>query len=203
MAAQISLVKLGESHYYSLIRSAIESWPKEVMGEVYGKTHSSILKATNIYEFVTARRRPTSVSYGNNEAMKRLRRLDEVITRNKYLKSKLLGGFHTHVINRSNRTLTRKQQNTLSKEDIEFIKGEMEIAGLGEWIEILVRIEKKSYLSPKKPSKTLTYKGKKMRINLIDLPHSGYDITFSAFHINRDSKVKELEIRNGEMIKSS
>ncbi len=174
MAAEISLVKLGESHYYSLIRSAIESWPKEVMGEVYGKTHSSILKATNIYEFVTARRRPTSVSYGNNEAMKRLRRLDDVITRNKYLKSRLVGGFHTHVINRSNRTLTRKQQNTLSKEDLEFIKDEMAIAGLVEWIEILVRIEKKTYISPKKPSKTLTYRGKKMRIALVDLPHSGY-----------------------------
>ncbi|PIN89299.1 hypothetical protein COU60_04035 [Candidatus Pacearchaeota archaeon CG10_big_fil_rev_8_21_14_0_10_34_76] len=201
--AIISLIKLGESHYYSLIRAAIESWPREVMGEIYGKRHSDTLRITNVYEFVTAKRLPTSVSYGNDEAIKRLRRLDEVIRRNKYLKSKLVGGFHTHVIGRSNRDLLRKEQNSLSKDDLNFIKDEMNIAGLNEWIEILVRIERKTYSTIKRPSKTLTYSSKKMKIKIRDFPHQGYDITFSAFHIDKNLKVKEIKIRNGEMLKSA
>lgn len=201
MSKKISSIKLSESCYYTILRSVIESWPREVMGEIYGKKESHV-KASHAYQFVTAERKPTYVSYGNNEAINRLRRLDHVISRDKYLKNKLIGGFHSHVITRSNRGLHRRDQNSLSKEDLEFIRQELEMSGKEEWIEVLIRVEKKDYSTPAKEGKKVTFLGKKMKIIIRDRPLEGYELTFSAFHISKDMKVSEIKIRNGAMTKS-
>ncbi len=197
--AKILSVKLNESSYYTMIRSVIESWPKEVMGEIYGKEKNGVFFISNAYQFVTAARKPTSVSYGNYEAVSRLRSLDELVKRKKYFRNKIVGGFHSHVINRSNRELPRSKQNSLSTEDLEFIKHEMASAGASEWIEVLIRIERKEYSSKNGTGKSVIHLAKKMKILLKDKPTEGYDITFSAFYIDKNMKVRELKVRNGAM----
>lgn len=183
-----SLVKLAKSGFYNLLRTGIESFPREATGHLYGERIGRSLVIHNSYPLQTATRKPTEVFYGNCAAVKRLKRLDEATG------NYLVGGFHSHIkCENDEKPLLR-----LSKSDISFIEDDMKAFGFSSWLEIVLRLKTLDYSNPKPLCLELSEQKKKLNVTIADTLNHSYQAVLCAYLLLRvkgKTRIKELKIR--------
>lgn len=190
MPNKIKLIELAGSCYYNMLRTVVEESPREPTGYLYGIKERGKIIVVNAYPIQTAKRNPTSVSYGNGAAIERLRKLDKVILSNAKSGTSIIGGYHGHGPETMNK-LTKEKD-----EDLDFIRTEeMTPRGLESWIEIILKVEQKEYQRAMQLGEFIRQKNKRIETRIQDEPYHSYRITLSAHLINKDMKVKEIKIK--------
>ncbi len=195
-------VELAGSCYYTMVRSAVEIFPRETTGDLLGKKIKNVYLMLNAYPFQTAKRKFTEVSYGNNKAVKRVRNLDQSINKLRGLGTNLLGQYHSHTPDLKNKNIKGRYIKTkLSKSDVGFIKDELDELNKSYWIELTLNIKDKKYKRQQEKGEShLAYKRntKKLEVKIIDTKFHGYNIIISAYRVTlKDEKVdvKELTVK--------
>ena len=186
---QAKIIELTGSCYYNMLRATVESFPKETTGYLYGVEKDGKYIIFNAYPIQTAIRNPTSVSYGNEAAIKRLRRLENAIGANSRSKTFLIGGYHSH---------PKNSTNYLSEKDTEFIEDEITNLNKNEWVEILLKLKSKNYKKSMEIGEFLKNSNKKLEIIIRDYSLHGYNITLSAYRIIKNFQniaIEELKIK--------
>jgi hypothetical protein len=188
---QPKTLELAGSAYYNMLRSCIESWPREVQGDLFGKNQRADdgFQILNAYPIITSKRKRESVSYGNNAAVLRLRRLDEAVSGIDDLsKTSFIGEYHSHTTGEGCRP------NVLSDNDLHFVHDEMKVWGKEKWIEILLEIRERKYRKNTALGQRAREYKKKMGVLLRDDLDHGYAITISGFLIDDDMRLQELKV---------
>ena len=175
----------------TLISSAIEVYPRETMGLLWGTSRQrkfegkkrKVLSVKSVYPVQTADRKYTKVGWGPDMAKERL--LNSV----KGLNIGVLGEYNSH---------TRTPSSAhLSPDDHEYYENEIYFGRniLGkDWIELLIRINEKDNKSNKSSIRS-KYTYQKAERFLIDLPPRTYDLTLSGWFI--ESSDDEISSRKG------
>ena len=202
----IQKVELSGSCYYNMIRSIVESWKKEAAGYLFGRFEGRKAIMINAYPLLTTKRTKNYVSYDiKHKPIRRLRSLDKAISRNGDSDTGLIGGFHSHIVEKGYET---RPLNDLSKEDKNFIIDEMrELDNKDEeefcntWIEIILRINARKY-SRREIGETITEFDRKLGITIRDSVDHGYRMVITGYRLTRDNertkkvKASELKVRN-------
>ncbi|MDP1695765.1 MAG: hypothetical protein Q8L29_02550 [archaeon] len=185
----LKYLELTKSGLYNLLRTGIESTPREATGQLYGgEQRNGSLIIHNSYPLQTATRKPTEVSYGNGEAVKRLKRLDEATG------DYLIGGFHTHIKNDGEEKPCLK----LSSSDIEFIETDMDNFKISNWVEIILRLKSLNFQYPQKTNILIKENPKKLIARIVDSPNHGYQAILCAYSLIRENgktKISELKVK--------
>lgn len=189
-------VELSGSCYYNMLRSIIETFPRESTGDLLGKKNKNLYLMINSYPIQTSERKYTKVYYGNSQAIKRIRRLNKAVNKLRGLGTNLLGGYHSHTIN----GLNKINMNTLGRGDKDFIEGELKELKKDYWIEILLNISSKNYSRKQKRGEYVKYRNGKLDIRIVDEEFHRYNITLSAYKLIKNNngeglKVKKLKVR--------
>ena len=129
-------LRLSTNALDTIIRTVVESGPLEPMGYIFYKKRGSGYSIESAYPLITADRKPTQVSYGNQEAINRLRKLCEAMKASG--RNFLIGGYHSHPLREKD---DARRTNRLSLSDLDFLDGDMQIFHQESWIELLVKIE--------------------------------------------------------------
>lgn len=184
-------VELTGSSYYTMLRSVIETIPRESSGDLLGRKLNKDYICINAYPIQTAKRKPNSVRYDDYEAVKRVRALNKAVNILGGLGTYLLGGYHSHVCKNGN------VESVLSEGDIKHIKDELDELSKNYWIEITLNIRERKYQKPKKTGEFVIRYPRKLRVILRDEERHGYDITFAAYKVTnlKKPRIKELKVR--------
>ncbi len=181
-------VKLTKSGLYNILRAGIESIPREATGQLYGAQRNGSLIVCNSYPLQTAMRKPTEVSYGNGEAVKRLKRLDEATG------NYLIGGFHTHIKDDGEEKPCLK----LSPGDIDFIETDMDNFKISQWVEIVLRLKSLNFQHLKREAcLKIRENPKKLIARIVDSPNHGYQAILCAYFLSRangKTEITELKV---------
>lgn len=181
-------VELAGSCYYNMIRSLVESYSRESTGDLIGKKHKNRFIMLNSYPILTAKRKPTEVSYENKEAINRLKRMDKALNKLGGLGNRTIGGYHCHFYKED------EIREGLKKGDREFIKDELSESKRKYWIEVLLTAKARKYEKPKETGEFFIAYKKKLRVILRDIPFHAYDIIISAYKVDENSRIKELKV---------
>jgi len=174
----------------SLIASAIEVYPRETTGLLIGKVANRKIEKKNqtmailqvAYPIQTASRKFSEVNPLENKSAF-LRTFSSVVV---VPGLHLLGEYHSHP----------DKLAKLSNDDIGYIADRLDdIYKQGEfllessrWLEIVLRIVKKEYRTPKDPGWSYSDYNQKARCVVRISANKGFDVTFGAFWIYRDGK---------------
>jgi hypothetical protein len=173
-------IDLCGSCYYNMIRTVVESYPKESTGYLYGEQIRNKIILYNAHPIQTAIRGLKSVAYANGAAIQRLRKLDKAVG------AFLRGGYHSH---------PKDESGYLTKGDLNFIEDEMDELNRESWIEIILRVNTIDYSRHNEVGEFFQDHTNKLSTIIRDDPLHGYKITLSAFKIDEDQKVQELQIK--------
>lgn len=186
-------LEITGSCYYNILRSVVELLPIEGSGDIVGKRNLTTHIAINSYPIQTATRKPSSVEYGDEKALKRVRDFNKAVNYKGGLGTYLLGGYHSHV-----RHKREKINNGLSKTDLNYIEGELTDLKMNYWIEIVLNVKKRKPQKNKKPAYSLVEYPRKLKAIISLNPKEKYEIHFSAYKVTRRAgkiRVKELKIK--------
>jgi len=168
---KLKAIELADSSYFNIVRSAVECPSKEATGYLFGVLSPKHFIIHNAYPVITAERKNSEVSYGNESAIKRLHNLDRVIRESDSSAPYLVGGYHTH---------PAPDDGGLSELDDEFVKDEMSKLDMSKWIEILVLIGNKKFKNRREEGESLTSREGRLNVSIRDAPRHGYSMTLSA-----------------------
>ena len=175
-----------------LISSAVEVYPRETMGLLWGvkeykklsRKRKRVLSVKAVYPIQTARRTLTSVDWGNKSAKVRL------LNTLRSIRVGIIGEFHSHT------KVGAVAQP--SSEDLRYYLRESlagrEIIGK-DWIEMVIRISEYKVDPSQKEPVYGNYKYRKAERFHVRLSDKAYDITLSAWFIK--SKNGRLTTRQG------
>lgn len=121
-------VELAGAAYYNMIRSAVEVYPREGGGNLFGKVLQRKIVIVNAYPLQTMERMPSSVKYGDESAVVKLRSLEETISANG-MKTRQIGGYHSH---------PRDDDVHPSSYDRRFAQRELEELNSNYWLEMIL-----------------------------------------------------------------
>lgn len=121
-------VELSGAAYYNMIRSAVEVYPREGGGNLFGKVLQKKIVIVNAYPLQTMKRMPSSVEYGDESAVVKLRSLEDAISANG-VKTKQIGGYHSH---------PRDDDINPSPHDSKFAQRELEELNSDYWLEMIL-----------------------------------------------------------------
>ncbi len=121
-------VELSGAAYYNMIRSAVEVYPLEGGGNLFGKVLQKRIITVNAYPLQTMKRMPSSVEYGDESAVVRLRSLEDAISANG-VKTKQIGGYHSH---------PRDDDINPTPRDSKFARLELEELNNDYWLEVIL-----------------------------------------------------------------
>ncbi len=185
----VESVELAGSAYYNMLRSIIETIPRESMGDLLGRKFNNEYICINAYPMQTANRKLGSVNYDESDekAVDRVRSVNKTSNRLGGLGTYLIGGYHSHI----------NSTNKLSDSDIKHIIAELDELKKDYWIEITLALKEKRYPNPKQTGEFVKEYARKLRVTLRDTQNHGYDITISAYKVTNPKKprVKELKVR--------
>ena len=186
LEAKVERVKLTEDCYSNMIRSTVETGSREVLGDLIGKKWGSNFILAHAYPIQTAERKPTAVSYGNDSARERLRRLNRVLGD---LGCSIIGQYHSHIF-----APEEERDNSLSQDDVNFSVQEMEALSLSSSVEIVLGVKSRNYKTRHKVGESIRQYPKGLRVILRDDLFHCYDIFISAFLVSKNKKIKELKV---------
>ncbi len=167
-----------------LVSSAVEVYPRETMGLLWGvkeykklgRKKRRVLSVKAVYPIQTARRAPTSVDWGNKSAKIRL------LNTLRGIRVGIIGEFHSHT------KVGAVAQP--SSEDLRYYLRES-LAGrkiIGkDWIEMVIRISEYKVDSFQKETVYGNYRYRKAERFHVRLSDKTYDITLSAWFIKPKS----------------
>ena len=183
-----SKVEIAKASLYNMIRSVIETFPREATGDLFGFHEQDSLIVTNAYPLITSKRAPTTVGYGNKNARVRLRKLEGALA-NGNGHTIRIGGYHSHI--------GREMSCELTKLDTDFISEEFEDSRFQDksWLEVLLHIRREKYQRPIDPKVIFRQYAKKLYILVRDEPYQGYAITLATFKVRKDGHVQEHPLR--------
>lgn len=176
---------LTENSLFNMVRSVVETYPKESMGFSWGYPHEDSLILTNSFPVQTAKRAASNVSYSDMGIAKRLRNLDFSISSKGNSDFLLVGGYHSH-------PGPSKIYGLLSKGDLGFIEEEIENYFLDFWIENLLTIKDIEYKKRVKTGYQLTKKGRDILMTIRTQPKLAYKISVKSFLVDMEGKPKKL-----------
>ena len=185
-------VELSRSCYYTMLRSIVETLPRESTGDLLGRKLNEHFICVNSYPIQTANRKPKSVVYNDEKAVKRVRNLNRIVNSLGGLGTYLLGGYHSHV-QRKDETIER----ILSHNDIKHASQELNEQKKHYWIEIILNIKEKKYQEQNQTGEFVTEHKRKLRVILRDTLNHAYEITISAYKVTnpKKPKIRELKVR--------
>lgn len=178
---------LSKSAYNNMIDSVVEKRPKEPTGFWFGeKINENDLGIFSAYAVQTAKSTDTNVWYGNQEAIKRLRKLYSL--RKELSNGKLyIGGFHSHT--------KENWPNGLSEDDFDFIKDEMKLLQQEDWVEMIIKIENKNYEKEMPIGEVRRPIKNNLQVRIYDEENHGYKLTFFGYHLDKNLKITPLKVR--------
>jgi hypothetical protein len=125
----------------TLALSAIEVFPNETGGQLWGKINGEIYYPEMIYPLQTGKRSPRSFDSGNQSAIKRIKDI-ELALRGEPFKTRFLGEYHSHC----GREVSRQP----SPKDLDAFDYLMKDRSQNYWLEVITNIER---FSTEKPTK--------------------------------------------------
>jgi len=186
-----SLILLSKNSHKGMI-----SYVVEVIKEPTGYLIGSLGKRNRVYTvrpIQTADRKKEQVSHGNYAAVKRVKLLEKVWERS----GEYIGGFHAHIVKEGDRT---RVSSILSDDDIKDIEREMKEMKKDSWIEVLLKFQEREFERKQKIGEVVSTRGRKLDCRIVDTPYHSYDITFSAYLIDKNLKVIPLTIRDEKIV---
>src|SRR3989344_2481676 len=171
-------IELKNSAYMNLLRAVLESASCEPTGFLFGYKSGDKCIFVNAYPVISAERTPTSVSYGNLNAIARVRNFHNFMHKLGSRETKWIGGFHSHPYKAGNSLSALTQ---LSKDDLEFIQNEMKAHKKDYWIEVIARFKEKKAMNKWKTGKRIRFLKNKASIIIADTQYHKYKIILSAY----------------------
>ncbi len=196
-------VEISDEAFYNMIRTAVEVYPREGSGNLFGKlpTRRSQLNrgyqrkrilVRNAYPMQTTRRMPKSVKYGDDLAVARLRSLEHAISANG-LPTNFIGGYHSH---------PKCEYFFPSQRDSDFIEQETGELNRDHWLEIILAAD----LERNKKHEFGEHTEAKMWYLETHLWYSirhGYHIKIGAFLFAKNGNWRQLRIKKMNRIAAS
>jgi proteasome lid subunit RPN8/RPN11 len=177
-------VDLKANCYYNMLRSVIETFPRESTGDLIGKKNRDYFTMSNAYPIQTSQRKPTQVTYGNNQARKRLINFNHAVDLGG-LWPRVIGGYHSH----PNGIMAK-----LGDSDLEFIQEEMEMLKRKYWIEIILLIKSIDYSRPREIGEFLREQNSHLKLVMVDTPNHAYHITLFTYKVDEKNVAKKLAL---------
>jgi proteasome lid subunit RPN8/RPN11 len=183
------VVEIAGSCYYNILRSVVEVWPREVIGDLIGKRIRDRFILVNAYPWQTAVRKPTEAFHGNYAARRRVVEVMKAVNRRGGLGFSIIGYFHSHVF-----TPREKRWSLLGKtHDRAFFSDDMRQVNRNESVVIIASVRAKRYKKRQRPGEYISEYKKSLRVLLRDKPYHGYDIILSAFFLSLRGSSRELK----------
>ena len=161
---------LSQSAFNTITRAVIESSPCETTGYLYLSRADIAWYVEEAQPIITAKRKKSSVEYGKPKAIKRLHRLQKILTPNC-----LVGGFHSHP--------NTFYEAELSRGDVDFSRAEMKRSQQENWLELIVKTESMKTKNEYKPSIQVHQKEKNVFVRIQDKENHTYTLEFAAYLI--------------------
>ena len=182
-------VNIFDDCFWNLVRTGgelVNYW--ETMGYLIGRRHRNVIDVVNISPIHTAEKGKRSVGYGNGQARKRYRIMNDAITQFAQRRGKegykLIGQFHCHA------GPSDEYEIGLNKEDdLRFIEDELHDFSLNEWLEIITFTTMRKYTRPKGVDKVLKVYPRRLKI-IIRNENVGFHTRIAGFWIYRDGEQK-------------
>lgn len=189
-------VEVSDEAFYNMIRTAVEVYPREGSGNLFGKlsTRRSQLNlfggyqrkrilVRNAYPMQTTRRMPNSVEYGDDFAVARLRSLEHAISANG-LPTNFIGGYHSH---------PKDEDFFPSQRDSNFIEQEIEELNRDHWLEIILAARRERNRLHRFGEDTMT-RSSHLETTFWYSIRYGYHFAIGAFLFDRKGKCRQLRI---------
>lgn len=184
-------ITLSKNELITLVRSAIEGWPRETAGKIYGDVDRNSAEITHAYPITIAKKRGLRSFSFSDAARNRISAFDRAIGKKKPSAS-LIGEYHSHPVKGQHAYMDKDYNlNILSREDIINSQNEMAKHDMPSWIEVLMRVKEVNYKRPQKIGHTINIKKNKVHFISRQHPKSestsiGYDIMIMAYQVNRN-----------------
>ena len=169
----------------TLALSAIEVYPRETEGQLWGTNGGTTYNVSTAYPIQTSIRKPNSVGHGNKAAMKRLRSLEPALAR-KTIETRVLGEFHSHPKSDS--------QKHPSENDLSFFDDLMDARKQPYWLEAILHISRFNTAHPMDISATLAHHPRKVTLTIRDTEYTGYKLSVGAYMKHRTGELYELKV---------
>ena len=202
----IDRVDISQGSLISMVRSVIHTGRREEAGNLYGLRRRNRLVITGVAPCVLAKQRGLTIFDPNAAAEKRTNRVDIAFGRDGSIEGSFVGGYHSHITETTCYKRSRYNHNTLSTRDLVVSEEELErgISDLDQWIEIVLRMEKKEYrIRQEVGTRTIEYP---RRLKIIvrtpqpnkledDFTNIGYHVTLMGFRVTHRDGYSDLADR--------
>ncbi len=183
-------VNLGDECFWNLVRTGgelVNYW--ETMGYLIGRRHRNVIDVVNLSPIYTAEKGTRSVGYGNNEARKRYKIINDVIEKVAERRGKqgykVIGQFHCHA-----GPSDEYEIGLSKKDDLMFIGDELQYFGMDEWIEIITFTNMKKYTRPKGVDEELKVYTRRLKIITRNVDF-GFHTRIAGFWVYADGEYKK------------
>lgn len=187
MARNGPKVIVAKGAFYNILRNIVEQDSRESIGDLIGREEGKDHLVLQAYPWTFARCTTHEARHDNDLARKRLRALDVALFENGS-KSFVIGHYHSHVLTPD------EPRGYMHRIDADFFREVSEKDGLLDSIELIVTVRRKTYECPHPIGEMMRYYRNKMNYRVNTTPLSGYDTTFSAFHLTQKNW-RELPVR--------
>jgi proteasome lid subunit RPN8/RPN11 len=178
----ISNVFIDKWNLKSLLASAVEVYPRETMGLLWGiksyrkmeRIKKRCLSIKSVYPIQTVKRGYTQVDWGSQEAKKRLLNIVKAV------EAGIVGEFHSHPKDGATSSLSADDMHYYLRES----RNGREILGK-DWIELVIRVNEIRQKSGNEEPVYGNYSYKKAERIRVNSGENTYDITLSAWFIKQ------------------
>ena len=188
------VVKIAGSCLYNILRSILEVWGKEAIGDLIGKRVESHFTLINAFPWQTAIRKPSEVSHGDYKARERVVEFNKAINKRGGLDFSNIGWYHGHYFSPKEKRISFFGEN-----DYRFFREEMEKVNRTESLMIVASIRARRYRRKQKAGVFISEHRKSLRViyKRQHSPYWGYDVILSAFLLSlkkEGARLKKLKI---------
>src|SRR3989344_8483555 len=196
--ARFNRIRISQGALYNMIMSVVDAWPREQSGDVYGFTDAKGLIVTNVSPIISAQRRPTHIN-PVKASIKRREGIEGAIATNRSLQSSYIGSYHSHITKNPYKFLEDYDPDILSDIDLIGAEEEMGKRSLDNFIELILKFEKKQYTLPHAIGETYVQYPNRLKVIMKPEESSkkrttkiGYDITFLGHFIKKKDNYYDL-----------
>ena len=174
----IDKLVLSDSAYRTILRTVVESGPREPIGYLFGKKEGQSYYCLSAYPILNSKRKPTSVEKTNASACERIRWLQLSLYMSGMAEGGVIGGYHSHPITSFDNP---RKYTGPSRSDFKHAKEESNSWSLDSWLEVIVKLSRrKKYSIPR----TKIFHGKrKFGMDIQVSPDETYHLLWSAYLI--------------------
>lgn len=194
--SELKLVaEIAGSCLYNILRSILEVWGNEAIGDLIGKRVKNRFILINAFPWQTAVRKSNSVGHGDYKARKRVIEFNRAINRKGGLDFSNIGWYHIHYF-----FPKEKRFSFFSKQDYGFFSEEMEKVNRTESLMIVASVRARRYKRKQRAGVFISEYRKSLRVIYKSQtnPYWTYDIILAAFLLSLKAgkgKLKKLKIR--------